>query len=89
MEGAARCEGCKQHPPLRKYCRSCSPKASLLYKRRLRREARAAGLPYWRDWWEKAFGGEADTKRREFFRTYMRRYRRRVRRAQRARAVHP
>src|SRR2546422_1008588 len=89
MNHATPCEACHRRPALRKYCSPCSPKASAIYKRQLRREARAAGHRYWRDWWEKAYGSEAESRRRDFHRTYMRLYRKRVRRLKRARAVHP
>ena len=72
-----RCSSCGQGPVLRKYCAGCSPKASLLYKRELRREARAAGEPYWREWWVKTYGAEAVMRRRAYQRAYMRAYRRR------------
>ena len=70
-----RCSVCDKGPVLRKYCAGCSPKASLLYKRELRREARAAGEPYWLEWWVKTYGEDAHARRRAYQREYMRRYR--------------
>lgn len=79
MEEAAskRCDHCKKRPARRRYCRSCGPKASALYNREVRREAKAAGEKYWLAWWEKAHGEAATLKRREYQRNYMRAYRRR------------
>ena len=81
MEEAApkRCDHCQGRPARRRYCRQCGRKASALYNRELRREAKAAGERYWLAWWEKAFGEEAPLKRREYQRNYMRAYRRRKR----------
>jgi len=80
MEGPARpCAHCRRGTALRKYCRRCSPKASALYKRELRQEAKASGEKYWLEWWEKAHGDQAVEKRREYQRKYMRAYRRRKR----------
>jgi len=76
---AKRCDHCKRRPARRRYCRPCGRKASALYNRELRREAKAAGEKYWLAWWEKAFGEEAIEKRREYQRNYMRAYRRRKR----------
>src|SRR5712691_3993811 len=72
-----RCDNCGCQPALRRYCRACSPKASALYKRNERREAKAAGEHYWVEWWEKTYGEAADAKRCEYQRLYMRTYRRR------------
>ncbi|MGH9463947.1 MAG: hypothetical protein ACRD1X_22315 [Vicinamibacteria bacterium] len=74
-----RCEHCQKRRARRRYCRPCGRKASALYNRKLRREAKAAGEKYWLAWWEKAFGEEATLKRREYQRNYMRAYRRRKR----------
>ena len=81
MEKAApkRCEHCEKRPARRRYCRPCGRKASALYNRKLRREAKAAGEKYWLAWWEKAHGEQAEEKRREYQRKYMRDYRRRKR----------
>jgi hypothetical protein len=70
------CHNCRTRPALRRYCRACSPKASALYKRAERRAAKAAGEPYWLEWWAKTYGDAAPLKRREYQREYMRGYRR-------------
>ncbi len=78
-EAPKRCAHCRVRKARRRYCRPCGRKASALYNRELRREAKAAGEKYWLAWWEKAFGAEATEKRREYQRNYMRAYRRRKR----------
>ncbi len=76
MDGpGSRCQNCGTGNALRKYCGTCSPRASALYKREARRAARAAGERYWLDWWVKTYGEGALVKRREYQRGYMRRYR--------------
>jgi hypothetical protein len=70
------CKNCGRRPAIFKYCQVCSPRASAIYNRQLRREARAAGERYWTLWWQKKYGSEAFEKRREYFRAYMRLYRR-------------
>ena len=74
-EGASRCEHCAKSRALRRYCASCSRRASSLYKREARREAKAAGERYWLDWWLKTYGEDAIVKRRMYQRRYMRKYR--------------
>jgi hypothetical protein len=76
-EVSTQCQSCGRRPALRRYCRSCSPQASILYKREQRRAAKLAGERYWLDWWVKAYGDDALAKRREHQRLYMRQYRRR------------
>lgn len=71
-----RCDHCRTGVALRRYCRVCSSRASTLYKRQARREAKAAGERYWFDWWVKTYGDAALLQRREYQREYMRRYRR-------------
>ncbi|PYQ03518.1 MAG: hypothetical protein DMF83_20915 [Acidobacteria bacterium] len=72
-----RCDNCRAGAALRRYCRACSPKASTLYKRQERRQAKAADERYWLEWWMKTYGELALEKRREYQRLYMRSYRRR------------
>ena len=69
------CNNCRTAPALRRYCRACSPKASALYKRNARQQAKAAGEHYWLDWWVKTYGDAALLRRREYQRQYMRKYR--------------
>ena len=73
------CQNCWTEGGRRRYCAACRPKASAIYKRHLRREAKAAGERYWLAWWEKTYGEAAVQKRREYQRAYMRRYRHRMR----------
>jgi hypothetical protein len=72
-----------------KYCRDCSPRASALLKRELRRRSREirsrAGnlpygpddVPYWLDWWFYRAGSVSAARNdyRAYMRGYMRRYR--------------
>ena len=76
-EVSAKCQSCGRRPALRRYCRSCSPRASILYKREERRAAKLAGECYWLDWWVKVYGDNAFARRREYQREYMRQYRQR------------
>jgi hypothetical protein len=80
-EPSHRCQCGKPLPPRhRKYCRDCAPKASLLWKRELRRQN--SGSSYWFDHWLKAAGSEEAGRRayNAYMRDYMRRYRLRLRR---------
>lgn len=76
-QGHAKCQHCGRGPALRRYCRSCSPLASILYKREERRVAKLAAERYWLEWWVKRYGEEALAKRRDYQRIYMQGYRRR------------
>lgn len=70
-----RCDHCHTGAALRRYCRTCSPKASAIYKRHERRQAKAVGEHYWLEWWVKTYGDDAIPKRREYQRRYMKAYR--------------
>ena len=59
----------------RKFCASCGPDASRIWKQRQRRAWRKAGERYWRDNWKHA----SDAERRAYFRNYMKAYRLRQR----------
>jgi len=74
-----RCDNCRTALALRRYCRACSLKASALYKRNERQQAKARGESYWLDWWTKVYGTAALLNRREYQRRYMRAYRQRKR----------
>lgn len=76
-----RCQNCGARRVLCKYCRTCSPLASALYKRQLRRRLKAQGQKYWLDWWRKKYGIKAVRRWHEYHRSYMRQYRRRLRQA--------
>ena len=65
----------------KKYCEVCSPLASTLWKRNLRRECREQGAAYWRDW-------ASPERRREYQRNYMKKWRER-RRARQHTPPHP
>jgi hypothetical protein len=80
-EAPKRCEHCHVRRARRRYCRPCGRKASALYNRELRREAKAAGEKYWLAWWEKAHGQAAVGRRRVYQAGMMRAYRRRLRQA--------
>jgi hypothetical protein len=70
----------RNHRSHRKYCASCSKRASVLWKRRQRAANR--GMTYWLDHWLKAAGSEEEGRRlyNEYMRQYMRKYRLRTRR---------
>lgn len=76
-EAPKRCEHCRVRQARRRYCRPCGRKASALYKRRLREEAKTEGRKYWLEWWEKTYGADAVERWREYHRNHMRAYRRR------------
>ncbi|MGH8010628.1 MAG: hypothetical protein ACREQ3_26850, partial [Candidatus Binatia bacterium] len=84
------CRLCRQllPPRHRKYCESCSPRASLLWKQQERRASR--GSPYWLDHWLKATGDLSTARRayNAYMRDYMRAYRVRQR-ARRRERDHP
>ena len=70
------CQCGKLLPPQhRKYCADCSPQASLLWKREVRRQSRRSR--YWLDYWLKVTGNEVDARHayNAYMRTYMRQHR--------------